>query len=73
MLGAVCREEITLGTITSRYGYGHEVVMNDVSLERMKSLCELPGIKRAELAGLPFLLCHGSPWDSDEYVYPDAP
>jgi putative phosphoesterase len=40
---------------------------------RLEALLGLPDRRSLTLGGLSVLLCHGSPWDSDEYIYADSP
>lgn len=41
--------------------------------EEVAYLARLPYRKELFIAGRHILLCHGSPWDCDAYIYPDAP
>ena len=55
-----------------RYGSGITKgldVLSEIQLDFLKSL---PRTLELVLEDKTFLLCHGSPWDTNEYVYPDA-
>jgi putative phosphoesterase len=58
--------------IHRRYGSGVAIAaqMPDVARQR---LLGLPTRMELEIDGRRVLLCHGSAWDPDHYVYPDAP
>lgn len=57
-----------------KYGSALEQAAKELlTKEETAYLAELPYRKELHIAGRHILLCHGSPWDRDEYVYPDAP
>jgi len=55
------------------YGSGLEYAKKLLSTEQIKYLINLPEKKELEFDGLKILICHGSPWNNNEYIYPDAP
>jgi putative phosphoesterase len=55
-----------------RYGSALDVALETMTPEDADWLCALPAQAEVELGGAHFLLCHGSPNDQDEYVYPTA-
>lgn len=56
-------------SITARYGHSFDRCKAvDIS-----SLLNLPEKKELGIDGRSILLCHGTPWDHDAYMYPDAP
>lgn len=55
-----------------RLGSGIEVALKSLTSERIEEVKELEEKKEVNIDGLRILLCHGSPWDVDEYIYPDA-
>jgi predicted phosphodiesterase len=55
-----------------RYGSALDVAVETLAPAVLDSLCVLPSQVEVELDGVHFLLCHGSPADQDEYVYPNA-
>ncbi len=73
MLRAVRADNTQLAAITARYGSGLQLALAQLSDEELDELCELPHPKALNIDGCRILLCHGSPWDIDQYVYPDAP
>lgn len=61
-----------LKELTSKYGSGHELALNRLSKSDLTFLRALPQDIQFSVNELNVLLCHGAPWDPDEYVYPDA-
>lgn len=61
-----------LAAIDSRYGTGLRTALEQLSEEQINELCNLPHPLELIIDGCNILLCHGSPWDNDCYVYPDA-
>ena len=57
----------------SIFGSGIEVALSTLSGHRLDWLSNLPETNCVDADGKRALLCHGSPWSVDEYVYPDAP
>lgn len=58
--------------IRKRYGPGIDVALAQLSSEQVEQLCTLPHPLMLDMDGCRILLCHGAPWDVDQYVYPDA-
>lgn len=58
--------------IEKRYGSAIEETLRTLGEEQLDMLCELKHPLDLEMDGLKILLCHGTPWDNDVYVYPDA-
>lgn len=72
MLSAARTEYSKLAEIEARYGCGLRVAIEQMSSDQLDELCQLPHRLELEIDGVKILLCHGSPWDLDEYIYPDA-
>jgi putative phosphoesterase len=62
----------SLKKITSAYGSGLVRAIETLTPTQIDWLCQLPHPRSFEFDGRSLLLCHGSPWDVDQYVYPDA-
>jgi putative phosphoesterase len=58
--------------ICQKYGSGLNIALEQLSKERIEWLICLPDSLEYETPDGNILLCHGSPWDGDEYVYPDS-
>lgn len=59
--------------IRRKYGSGLAVVCEQLTLADLDLLQSLPHPLSLQVDGKSALICHGSPWDLNEYVYPDAP
>lgn len=59
--------------IRAKYGSGIDFALKKLSKPWLKKLTKLPITKIKSIDGVRFKLCHGSPWDSDFYIYPDSP
>lgn len=61
-----------LEKVDRRYGTGLRVALDLLSPDQLDWLAHLPHPSELEIDGVKIMLCHGSPWDVDQYVYPDA-
>lgn len=71
ILHGLIKGEIDKKTILNKYGSGHEYALNKLSKDQIDFLINLPTSLNVEIDGCYFRLCHGSPLDPDEYIYPD--
>ena len=55
----------------NKYGGSLELAMTDVERENVHWLRSLPHMLEVAVKDTIILLCHGSPWDINEYLYPD--
>jgi len=55
-----------------KHGNGIIVALNDLQSDVVKKISKLYSKKSIVVDEVHILLCHGSPWDRDEYIYPDA-
>jgi putative phosphoesterase len=58
--------------IVDRYGSGLEAAERCLTRRQVEELTNLPMTSEVEIDGQAVLVCHGAPWNNDEYVYPDA-
>lgn len=58
--------------IRQRYGSGISVAAEVLTREQLAYLAGLPSRKTIAIQGKTVLLCHGAPWDADQYIYPDS-
>ncbi len=63
---------VSLEKIGAAYGSGLSTAIETLTPTQIDWLCQLPHPRSFEFDGRSLLLCHGSPWDVDQYVYPDA-
>lgn len=59
--------------IRKKYGSGIDMALRVLPSAAIASLTKLPWRKTVRVDGLVVELCHGSPWDRDTYIYPNAP
>ena len=59
-------------TIRLKYGSGHQEAINKLTQEQLRFLIDLPETKTVQFGQTSLLMCHGSPWSIDYYVYPDC-
>jgi putative phosphoesterase len=72
LLARARREPDFLQVIDEQYGTGTRVALETLSSGQLDWLENLPHPVEAEIDGQRLLLCHGAPWDVDQYIYPDA-
>ena len=72
MLGKAKKDEDYLAEKCKKYGSGLSVAIEQLDKERLVWLENLPGSLEYKTEDGNILICHGSPWIDDEYVYPDA-
>lgn len=59
-------------SIRLKYGSGHKEAINKLSIKQLEFLESLSETKTIEYDGVSILMCHGSPWANDYYIYPDC-
>jgi putative phosphoesterase len=61
-----------LERITKKYGSSIKIAIETLSETQIDELVNLPKLIELELNDMPISLCHGSPLDVNEYIYPDS-
>jgi putative phosphoesterase len=61
-----------LSKVDLKYGTGLRSAIEQLTESQLDELCNLPHPLDLEIDGCKILLCHGSPWDNNQYIYPDA-
>ena len=59
-------------SIRLKYGSGHQDAINKLTKQQLKFLGDLPETKSVQFNETSLLMCHGSPWSNDFYIYPDC-
>lgn len=59
--------------VRRKYGSGIDAAIEQLEQDEIAFLGELPVTRTLEFGRKSVLLGHGSPWDTDTYIYPDAP
>lgn len=72
MLNVARTDLAFLAQVDARYGTGLRTAIEQLAGEQLDELCSLPHPLELSINGCRILLCHGAPWDNDQYVYPDA-
>jgi putative phosphoesterase len=58
--------------LKKKYGSSYQIADKVLSQDKMLFLKNLPHPLSVMLGGINFLISHGSPWDINERIYPDA-
>jgi putative phosphoesterase len=58
--------------IHRKYGSGIELASTQLGDRRCEDLYSLPAAREVCVEDFRILICHGSPWDEELYIYPDA-
>jgi putative phosphoesterase len=72
MLASVLADPSGLEAVEARYGHGLRRAIEQLTVAELTALTSLPASERIEIEGRRIVLAHGTPWDVDTYVYPDA-
>jgi putative phosphoesterase len=64
------RKELT--SVRKKYGSGLEIAINTLSMTVREEIQQMKRTQRIEIGGQRILIGHGTPWSTDDYVYPDA-
>jgi len=71
-LKKVLNGEIELASLTEKYGSGHQLALQNLNHEQLNELINAPDKKEITLNGTKILMCHGSSWDPNYYLYPNT-
>jgi putative phosphoesterase len=58
--------------IRRKYGSALEIALGTLSPEKLTLIQNLATTNKLEFNSLGILIAHGSPWSTDQYIYPDA-
>lgn len=61
-----------LEEVERKYGTALRTTLATLTPAQLDRICNLPHPLELEIGGRRILLCHGAPWDNDQYIYPDA-
>lgn len=59
-------------SIRLKYGSGHQEAIDKLTKKQLDFLKSLPEKKTVRFEQISLLMCHGSPWSNDFYIYPDC-
>ena len=72
MLNMARSDPAFLTQVDARYGTGLRTAIEHLDNNQLDRLCSLPHPLELVIDRCRILLCHGAPWDINQYVYPDA-
>ena len=72
MLKEALLNEVYLEEITKKYGSSIKIAINNLTKAQIEGLLSMPNTIQLELNEMSITLCHGSPVDVNEYVYPNT-
>lgn len=72
LLFQLVKGEIDGDYVRKRYGSGHRFALEKLSGEQIKKIVEAPDQLLVKFDNTSILMCHGSPLDKDQYLYPDT-
>ena len=58
--------------LRKKYGRGFDYCVEKLPEDILRFIRELKATKKIDFENVSILMCHGSPWNYDEYIYPDA-
>ena len=73
MLLSAMRDPAVLGEIRLKYGSGIDIALTGLSHKTLEEIETWPATRELVFGDRRFLLCHGSPSSTDQYLYPDCP
>lgn len=73
MLASVRADRVLLAKLEERYGSGLRAALEQLNVAQLDELTNLPRTSEMRLERCSILICHGAPWDTNAYLYPDTP
>lgn len=72
LLQKVINGELKMSFLTKKYGNGHQFAIDKLSTEQLDEILTAPDQKEVIINATKILMCHGSHWDPNYYLYPDT-
>lgn len=73
MLSAILNGHADEDLILKKYGTAHFKAAKELTAIQIDLLTQSPEQLVLQLDGVDILMCHGSPWNHNTYLYPDSP
>lgn len=73
ILEELINKTIDENSIKKKYGSAHFIAIEKLSKDQLSWLVNLPENKHIEIDCCKILMCHGSPWGINSYIYPNSP
>jgi putative phosphoesterase len=71
-LGKVRKGGVDIDYLQKKYGSGHKIALENLTEDQLGFLLNAPDKKQIEIDNIKVLMCHGTNWDADFYLYPDT-
>jgi putative phosphoesterase len=71
ILKSLYTKDVSESEIIKKYGSGHKIALEKLKESELKMLFELPYFKSVQLETFKVMMCHGSNFDKDYYLYPN--
>lgn len=72
LLEKVLNGDIKISNLTKKYGLGHKLALDNLTKKQLEYLINSPDKKKLIFDGVKVLICHGSNWDPNYYLYPNT-
>ncbi|MFM9951272.1 MAG: metallophosphoesterase family protein [Saprospiraceae bacterium] len=72
LLKEILNGSIKIEMVTEKHGSGHCMALERLNSAQIAELVSLPEQLQLEVDNINILMCHGSPWDPNMYLYPDT-
>lgn len=72
LLTAMLQGHIKENELHKKYGSGHRMAAEKLTTTQINDITTVPVSYKITVGGVRFHMYHGSPWDHNHYLYPDA-
>ncbi len=72
LIEGLLNNTIDASTLQKKYGSGHRMALDKLTKTQITKLISASEKKEITLNDTTILMCHGTNWDSDFYLYPDS-
>ncbi len=72
ILESLILKQINPESIKNKYGSGHNFALENLSKKQISTLITAPHKKELCINGVNIVMCHGTTWSTNFYLYPDT-
>lgn len=72
MLDKIRKNSESIINVNNKYGTGLQLATEQLGASQLEMLCSLPHSVELNINECKILLCHGAPWDVNQYVYSNS-
>lgn len=72
MLVGIMEGTVDRRMVKEKYGSGLDIALKNLSVATISEMKTYQRIEHLYIGGVRAVIAHGAPWDTNEYVYPDA-